>query len=184
MSTTTTHHQPVVSYRAQFARRLTREKLFREFTALSRRAPGGDPGRSFLGAPGSGGFRPPTSPFDLPREDEIPHDTRPPPPGKRFRAAPGAQEPKFCIVGAGVAGLFLAMILSELKIPYDLLESSDRVGGRMYTKHFSDIHPDSSKQFPNVDAKHDYYDIGAMRYPKIPLMDKYVVSVDPESVIS
>lgn len=66
---------------------------------------------------------------------------------------------KFCIVGAGVAGLFLAKLLTEHGIPYDLIEASGRVGGRMYTKTFSD-------------APHDYYDIGAMRYPKIPLMDR------------
>ncbi|CAI4214550.1 unnamed protein product [Parascedosporium putredinis] len=69
---------------------------------------------------------------------------------------------KVCIVGAGVAGLYIATILDSLEIPglsYDILESSDRVGGRMYTHKFSD-------------APHDYYDIGAMRYPCIKIMDR------------
>lgn len=45
-------------------------------------------------------------------------------------------------------GLYIAMILEALDIPnlsYEILEGSDRVGGRVYTHHFSD-------------TKHDYYD--------------------------
>lgn len=41
------------------------------------------------------------------------------------------------------------MILDALGIPnlsYEILEGSDRVGGRVYTHHFSD-------------ARHDYYDV-------------------------
>lgn len=67
---------------------------------------------------------------------------------------------KFCIIGAGVAGLYIAMILKELGIPFDLLEASDRVGGRMYTHRFSE-------------ALNDYYDVGAMRWPNLPIMKKY-----------
>lgn len=69
---------------------------------------------------------------------------------------------KVCIIGAGMAGLYIAMILDDLKIPnvtYDILESSSRIGGRVYTHRFS--------QEPN-----DYYDVGAMRYPKIPIMSR------------
>jgi monoamine oxidase len=69
---------------------------------------------------------------------------------------------KVCIVGAGVAGLYIATILQDLNIPnltYDILESNIRVGGRLYTHKFSE-------------EPHDYYDIGAMRYPDIPLMDR------------
>ncbi|CAH0057797.1 unnamed protein product [Clonostachys solani] len=69
---------------------------------------------------------------------------------------------KVCIISAGVAGLYIAMILDDLRIPnltYDILESSSRVGGRVLTHKFSD-------------APHDYYDIGAMRYPQIPIMDR------------
>ena len=41
------------------------------------------------------------------------------------------------------------MILDALEIPnlsYEILEGSDRIGGRVYTHHFSD-------------TKHDYYDV-------------------------
>lgn len=34
-----------------------------------------------------------------------------------------------CIVGAGVAGLYTAMILQSLGIPYKIFESSNKVGG-------------------------------------------------------
>lgn len=69
---------------------------------------------------------------------------------------------KVCIVGAGVAGLYIAMILDSLEISglsYEILEASPRIGGRIYTHCFS--------QEP-----HDYYDIGAMRFPQIPIMDR------------
>ncbi|KAM3497069.1 hypothetical protein MY10362_009567 [Beauveria mimosiformis] len=56
------------------------------------------------------------------------------------------------------------MILESLEIPnftYDILEAnSERIGGRVYTHHFSSKMP------------HDYYDIGPMRYPKIPTMKR------------
>ncbi|KAJ5622963.1 hypothetical protein N7490_011568 [Penicillium lividum] len=45
-------------------------------------------------------------------------------------------------------------------LTYEVLESSDRTGGRVYTKHFD-------KEIWN-----DYYDIGAMRFPDIPIMDR------------
>ncbi|KAG2107115.1 hypothetical protein BD769DRAFT_1675700 [Suillus cothurnatus] len=66
---------------------------------------------------------------------------------------------KFCIIGAGVAGLYIAMILKELGISFDLLEASERAGGRLYTHRFSE-------------APHDYYDAGAMRLSEIPTMKK------------
>ena len=57
------------------------------------------------------------------------------------------------------------MILDKLNIPglsYEILEGNTRFGGRVYTHRFSD-------------KKHDYYDVGAMRFPDIPIMKKYVV---------
>ncbi|KAG1779144.1 hypothetical protein EV702DRAFT_123981 [Suillus placidus] len=69
---------------------------------------------------------------------------------------------KFCIIGAGVAGLYIAMILKELGIPFDLVEASDRAGGRFYTHRFSE-------------APHDYYDVGAMRWSEFPMMKKALV---------
>lgn len=67
---------------------------------------------------------------------------------------------RVCIAGAGIAGLFIAMILDSLEIPgleYDILEASDRTGGRIYTHYFSNV-------------PHDYYDVGAMRFPDIDIM--------------
>ena len=74
---------------------------------------------------------------------------------------------KICIVGAGVAGLFTAMIIDQLNekfnlgFEYDILEAADetRFGGRLYTHRFTD----------NL---HDYYDIGAMRFPEISIMER------------
>lgn len=66
---------------------------------------------------------------------------------------------KFCIIGAGVAGLYIAMILKELGIQYDLVEASDRAGGRIYTHRFSK-------------APHDYYDAGATRWSESLRMKK------------
>jgi len=41
------------------------------------------------------------------------------------------------ILGAGVGGLYTALILESLKINFEILEASkDRVGGRMYTHKF------------------------------------------------
>ena len=54
------------------------------------------------------------------------------------------------------------MILDALNIPgltYEILEADKRVGGRVYTHKFSG-------------DKHDYYDVGAMRFPDIPIMKK------------
>ncbi|KAI6143742.1 hypothetical protein BKA82DRAFT_2424013 [Pisolithus tinctorius] len=60
---------------------------------------------------------------------------------------------KVGILGAGVGGLYTALILDSLNIDYEILEASDRVGGRLLTY-----------KFPGG-QKYDYYDAGAMRYP-------------------
>ncbi|KDQ16661.1 hypothetical protein BOTBODRAFT_53766 [Botryobasidium botryosum FD-172 SS1] len=62
------------------------------------------------------------------------------------------------IVGAGAAGLYTAMILDDLEISYEILESSDRVGGRVHTHHFPG------------DNKWNYFEMGAMRFPSGPMM--------------
>ena len=46
--------------------------------------------------------------------------------------------PRVGIIGAGVGGLFAAMLLQECKIRFDILESSDRIGGRLYTWRFDE----------------------------------------------
>ncbi|KAI6020436.1 hypothetical protein BKA83DRAFT_498359 [Pisolithus microcarpus] len=60
---------------------------------------------------------------------------------------------KVGILGAGVGGLYTALILDSLGIEFEILEASDRVGGRLSTYNFPD------------GKKYDYYDAGAMRYP-------------------
>jgi monoamine oxidase len=57
------------------------------------------------------------------------------------------------ILGAGVGGLYTALILDSLDIKYEILEASDHTGGRLFTYKFPD-----SKEY-------DYYDVGAMRFP-------------------
>ena len=68
---------------------------------------------------------------------------------------------RVAIIGAGVAGLRTAMLLQNQKppIPYKILEACDRVGGRLFTYQFP------SKPPENPQGKHDYYDIGGMRFP-------------------
>ena len=67
---------------------------------------------------------------------------------------------KICVIGAGVSGLYLAWMLTFLGLPYDILEASSRVGGRAFTYRFPGGQSGES-------AAHDYYDVGAMRYPEI-----------------
>lgn len=58
----------------------------------------------------------------------------------RLHVPPATPDLPVCIIGAGTAGLYTAMILESLKIPYQIVESNskDRVGGRLYTYRFSD----------------------------------------------
>ena len=68
-----------------------------------------------------------------------------------------------CIVGAGVCGLYLALMLRYLGFSnFDILESSQRVGGRCYTQTFP----------PDSNCPHNYYDVGAMRIPDIKAMKR------------
>jgi hypothetical protein len=77
------------------------------------------------------------------------------------------------IVGSGVSGLFTAMIIDklnkrskgELKITYDILEATGpkRLGGRLYTHRFTD-----------EPSEHQYYDVGAMRFPDNEIMNRCV----------
>lgn len=90
----------------------------------------------------------------------------------------------FGIIGAGAAGLFMGMILDYLsekleheygkhaaKISYEILEANgdERVGGRLYTHKFN----------PHSEPDHQYYDVGAMRFPKNPVMKRWD-SVSPQ----
>ncbi|KAG8157463.1 hypothetical protein KVR01_012847 [Diaporthe batatas] len=134
--------------KARFARRLVRHKIAAELNALERRNE--------------------QSPLGFQSSKPYTHNTLPPDPNyqghKRVAHGGDGEQPprKVCIVGAGVAGLYIAMILDSLEIPnltYDILEADSRVGGRVYTHYFSK-------------EPHDYYDIGAMRFPEIPIMNR------------
>lgn len=83
--------------------------------------------------------------------------------------------PKVAIVGAGVAGLFLGMMLDylndqipEFNVGYEIFEANDasRVGGRLFTYNFK---PDPPQ---NPQGSHDYYDVGGMRFPQNPVMQR------------
>ncbi|CAO2647477.1 Nn.00g083990.m01.CDS01 [Neocucurbitaria sp. VM-36] len=79
---------------------------------------------------------------------------------------------KIGIVGAGISGLYTAHILKFLGIEYEILEANpDRLGGRVYTHHFKTEEPTKDPREDTI-AKpvHDYYDIGAMRFPNSPIM--------------
>jgi hypothetical protein len=67
---------------------------------------------------------------------------------------------RVAIIGAGVAGLRTAMLLQYMGIPYKIFEASDRPGGRVFTYQFA------SRPEENPQGKHDYYDVGAMRFPE------------------
>ncbi|KAI9453225.1 L-amino acid oxidase 1 [Russula earlei] len=66
---------------------------------------------------------------------------------------------KVAIIGAGVAGLRTAMLLQSLSIPYKIFEASERPGGRIFTYQFASKPPNDPQ------GRHDYYDVGAMRFP-------------------
>ena len=76
---------------------------------------------------------------------------------------------KIGIIGAGAAGLQVALaLLWAGYTDFEILEASDRVGGRAYTVAFPD---DSEHPCP-----HNFYDAGAMRIPEIAAMDRYAYS--------
>lgn len=97
----------------------------------------------------------------------MPHRPEVPPgePNKLFRQPPVPPEGfeiKVGIIGAGMAGLYTAMILDSMKyMKYEIPEASSRAGGRVYTHYFDPV---------NLDG--NYYDVGAMRFPNIPIMHR------------
>ncbi|OCH83795.1 hypothetical protein OBBRIDRAFT_742694, partial [Obba rivulosa] len=69
-----------------------------------------------------------------------------------------------CIIGAGAAGLYAAMMLHYLQVPFKVLEAAEtspsrRLGGRLYTQHVGD-------------GTWDYFDVGAMHFPNTPFMKR------------
>lgn len=87
---------------------------------------------------------------------------------------------KVGIVGAGAAGLFTGMIIdylnkhvSDLNIDYEILEAAgeERLGGRLYTYKFPCTEMCTEEQTEK--RHHQYYDVGAMRFPEIPIMKRF-----------
>ncbi|KAM3064639.1 hypothetical protein ACMFMG_007580 [Clarireedia jacksonii] len=73
---------------------------------------------------------------------------------------------KVCIIGAGMAGLYIAYILKKLNITdvsFEILEASDRVGGRAFTHHFTNFSQEN----------HQFYEVGAMRFPRNHVMERW-----------
>ncbi|MCJ1393282.1 hypothetical protein MMC18_006154 [Xylographa bjoerkii] len=148
------------TYRARFARRLVREKIVAQAKELAQRRPtpihrpfDGVPAMPISELPGGLDSMEPLKLRKLPPRTQ-------PQTLSKLLADDKPREWRVAIVGAGMAGLYLAMILDDLKVPglkYDLVEASDRIGGRVMTHYFSK-------------TSHDYYDIGAMRFPDIPPM--------------
>ncbi|KAF8596137.1 amine oxidase [Ceratobasidium sp. AG-I] len=62
----------------------------------------------------------------------------------------------------GASGLYAALILQDLGIPYQIIEAQDKVGGRLFTHKFPD----------QTGAPYNYFDVGAMRFPKISSMER------------
>ncbi|RWS19400.1 hypothetical protein B4U80_14441, partial [Leptotrombidium deliense] len=62
---------------------------------------------------------------------------------------------KVGIVGAGISGLYAALMLLELGINYEIFEASDRIGGRHHTYYFDE------------NEAYNYVECGAMRFPII-----------------
>ncbi|KAL5351985.1 hypothetical protein ACLOAV_003848 [Pseudogymnoascus australis] len=75
---------------------------------------------------------------------------------------------KVGIIGAGVAGLYAAVLLDSLGIEHDIIEASDRVGGRIYTYRFNETAWSNST--PDDPDYYDYFDVGAMRFPGMDYM--------------
>lgn len=79
----------------------------------------------------------------------LPRDGFPLPPSTVSQDA-AREDFKVGILGAGVGGLYAALILDSLDIKYEIIEASERTGGRLYTHRFKK--PDGSDG-----DKYDYY---------------------------
>lgn len=153
-----TGSEPLADIRARIARRTIHEYVAKSIDKLRKKSRGG-----FRGGPGAPYLSYPDSPFGEPSGGDFvptdPHQLPKAPPARSVPKTGFGRSDRFSvgIVGAGMAGLYTAMILKSLEIKYEILEASDRIGGRVYTHRFTD-------------GPGDYYDVGAMRFPDMPLM--------------
>ncbi|KJZ73059.1 hypothetical protein HIM_07631 [Hirsutella minnesotensis 3608] len=88
------------------------------------------------------------------------------------RTQSGKSNPRVGIIGGGVGGLYAAMLLDSLDVDYEILESSERVGGRVYTHRFDEERWQVSE--PGEPDYYDYYDVGAMRLPVLEWQDRII----------
>ncbi|KAK6352904.1 hypothetical protein TWF696_004902 [Orbilia brochopaga] len=70
------------------------------------------------------------------------------------------------VIGAGICGLYTALLLESIGIEYEILEANPkRLGGRMWTYRFNETAWKNSK--PGKPEYYDYFELGAMRWPNI-----------------
>ncbi len=158
MATPDVLHMRDLPYRDQYARWRVRKTLSKIYNSAPNDIPT---------VPGLPELPKKATPEDLPKLPEFQPEEKLP------------AEMKVCIVGAGAAGLFTAMIfdylrgksqegvIPDLNISYDIYEAAgeERLGGRLYTYKFPD-----TDVYPS--GPHDYYDVGAMRFPENPIMER------------
>lgn len=66
------------------------------------------------------------------------------------------------IIGAGISGLYTALLLRREGHKVTVFEAADRVGGRIYTYRFT----------PQAKSEDIYFEAGAMRIPRSSLHSK------------
>ncbi|KAK6538585.1 hypothetical protein TWF694_010163 [Orbilia ellipsospora] len=147
-----TKAKPFASLRGHYGRRSLRKHIVEEWNKhadAGHKRPSGEP------------FKRIDDSKELPRK--LPADF------KEGKMPPGP----VCIIGAGVAGLYLGYTIQKYNrenptqtIEYEILEGSNRIGGRLYTKHFPGPTP------------HNYYDAGAMRIPGLKSMEFVVAFME------
>ncbi len=69
-----------------------------------------------------------------------------------FPRRPSTTPLKVGIVGAGISGLYSAILLESLGIDYEILEADTRLGGRVFTYRF-----DEEKWLKSKPGEPDYY---------------------------
>lgn len=70
------------------------------------------------------------------------------------------------IVGGGISGLYSALLLRREGHQVTIFESSNRIGGRIYTHHFKIDTPREDGSRRDVPEKPKYFEAGAMRIPR------------------
>jgi len=121
-------------------------------------------------------------PFPFSPHGPLPDLPEPLPSSPCYGDSTAIKNPKVAIIGAGAAGLFTAMILDYLNndetlkekgfnVSYEIFEAAgeDRLGGRLFTYNFVPQDP------KNPAGPHDYYDVGAMRFPDNKVMTRFVI---------